>query len=155
MRADEVWPPIEVQFSEEGGDREKYGDRWYRYDEESLVRRPVRELVQLEGMIGSPLVDVMNGVRVRSTFGNLAAAWIAVRATDPDLAGKFEDFQPLIVLAAWRPAEDEEMDEGKAEDGGTESPPPPVTGYHSGYPSKGAPSVPMDTVTLPTLPIAE
>lgn len=144
--------PIEVRFSEEGGDRERYGDRWYRYDEAALIRLPAREQIKLEREIGTTLVSVMNGVRISSTFGDLAAAWLAVRAADPLLAGSFDDFEPLIKLAEWRAAEDE--DQGKAPEP-EDTQKPPVTGYLEDHRLPRDVSAQMATVALPSLPIAE
>jgi hypothetical protein len=154
MRASEVWPALEFRFTEPV-DVELYGGGWYRYSEGDLIRKPARELVELEGQLGMPIVDVMNGARMRTLLGNLAAAWIGVRAAEPDLAGDFDDFSPLIMLVDWRPAE------GKAE-AGTEPEPaepampePPATGSPDQSPSRPASSAPTDSVALPTSPVVD
>lgn len=151
MKASEVWPPLEFRFTEPV-DVELYGADWYVYSEADLIRKPARELVELEGQVGMPIVDVMNGARMRTVLGNLAAVWIGVRATAPDLAADFDDFSPLIMLVDWRPAE------GKAK-AGTEPEPAtpelPATGSPDQSPSRPESSEPTDLVALPTSPVVD
>lgn len=90
-------------------DRAAYGDGWLAYDEAALIRRPARDLMRFEGEIGAPLVDVLNGVRSDSVFGDTCAAWLALRLAGGDVA--FADFSPTIMLTEWRLMEDEQ---GKA-----------------------------------------
>lgn len=146
-----VWRPMEFQFTDPE-DVKIYGDRWYPYDEATLVRRPARELIELEADLGIPLVDVMNGLRVSAAMGVLGAAWIGVRGVDEKLAGEFDDFNPLALTITWRPRV---AVEGK-DDSTTEpvTPPPPADGSP---PVASIPetSVPTDIVALQTSPIAE
>lgn len=118
MREIEALGAIEFRFTDPD-DVKVYSDRWYRYEEEKLIRTPAHELIKLEHELEMPIVDVMNGVRLRTVLGDLGAAWLGVRAADPELAGKFADFNPLVMLIEWRPAvepEAEEEAEGKDED---------------------------------------
>ncbi len=143
-----IWEPMEFQFTEPE-DVKAYGDRWYSYSEPALIRRPARELLQLEAHLGLPLVDVMNGMRVSATIGTLAAAWIGVRDFDVKLAGDFDDFNPLTLTITWRLAV---VDEGKDES--TDTPPPPDAGPPPDTSAPGTSDL-KDIVTLPTLPTAE
>lgn len=92
--------PLRFQFTEPD-DARVYGDRWYVYDENQIARMPARELAKLELQIGLPLIEVMTGFRRDTVMGRLAAAWLAVRLVDPDVAGGFDDFTPLILLVNW------------------------------------------------------
>lgn len=94
--------PTEIQFRDEE-DVKKYSDRWWVYDEAAIIRMPARKLIELEMKLGMGVYDVMNGARARTVLGNVAAAWIAIHLADPDLAGEFDEFNPLIMMAEWRP----------------------------------------------------
>jgi hypothetical protein len=135
--------PIRFRFTDPE-DVARWGDRWYVYDEGAIVRTPARELVALEQELGMTVISAMNGFRDDSVLGNLAATWLAVRAVDPELAGPFDDFTPLIMLINYESIPDE-VDEGKDE--GT---PLPLD-----WTSNGPPSDPPPTVVLQTLPVAE
>lgn len=152
MRASQVMGPVEFQFTDPD-DVAKYGDRWYRYSEAELIRRPARVLVQLEAELGMPLVDAMNGMRMSSVLGDLACSWIGVRDYDPKLAGAFDEWSPLTFLITWRkPA----VEEGKAEQPESEAdtPPPPADGSPDTGPSRPETSEPTDMVVLQTSPVA-
>jgi hypothetical protein len=101
MQKHEALPPIEMRFTEPE-DVKKYGDGWFTYDERDLVMRSARELMLIEHGLGVGLFDVFNGVRARTVLGDTAAAWIAVREQDPELAGEFNDFNPVAMLIEWR-----------------------------------------------------
>lgn len=138
MDASKALGPVMFQFTDPD-DVKLYGERWYRYSEEDLIRMRARDLIALEMELGTPVVNVMNGARMHSTLGDLAAAWLGVRAHDPELAGPFAEFNPLTLAITWEHPDDvDEVDEGKEQE------PEPTTT-----------SAPTDTVTLPTLPIAE
>jgi hypothetical protein len=154
MNKSKLMDPVEFRFTDPQ-DVEQYGDRWYRYAEEDLARFPARTLIELEGALGMPIVDVMNGMRASTVLGDTAAAWIGVRAVDPQLAGGFDSFNPLTLLIEWRPAR-----EGKApattapedaEPVATQA--PPDGGSPEEDPSQSRTSAPTDTVTLPILPV--
>jgi hypothetical protein len=138
MDASQALGPVMFRFTDPD-DVKLYGDRWYRYSEADLIRTRARDLMALEIELGTSIVNVMNGSRMHSTLGDLAAAWLGVRAHDPTLAGSFDEFNPLTLAINWEHPDDvDEVDEGKAE-----TPEPTTT------------SAPTDTVILPTLPIAE
>lgn len=142
--------PVEFRFTDPD-DVAVYGDRWYRYAEADLIRLRARDLIELETELGMPMVDVMNGMRMRTTLGDLAAAWLGVRAFSPKLAGTFDDFNPLVLSITWRAAQ------GKAPAGPPveqDMQPPPVDGSPSTGPSSPETSGTTDTVTLPTSPVA-
>lgn len=94
---------LEFRFTTDE-DKAAHGEGWHAYDEAALIRQPARSLVQLEGEIGLPLVDVMNGVRENSVIGDTCAAWLALRAGGAAVA--FRDFSPAIMLTEWRLMED-------------------------------------------------
>jgi len=89
-------------------DQEKYGDGWFLWDEAAAIRLPARQLIELEGEIGIRMARVIDLARVSATVGDLAAAWLAVRAADPELAGTYADFNPLIAFTDWELAPVEE-----------------------------------------------
>jgi hypothetical protein len=98
-------------------DVKEYDEDWYCYDESALIRLPSRTLVAYEQTFGAPLVDVMNGMREGSVFGNLCGSWIAMRMAGRDV--RFADYSPVVYLLEWR-TEDPHMaakegDEGKAD----------------------------------------
>ncbi len=150
--------PLQFRFVHDK-DVQKYGPDWFRYSEADFIRRPARELIELEGELGMPIVDVMNGVRAGSALGDTAGAWLGVRETDPDLAGPFDEFNPVTMMIEWRGSQ-ADVDTGKGE-GTTEPDPPPATPELAadGYPGLRVPgyatSGPRDTHVLQTSPIAE
>lgn len=95
-----LFAPLRFRF-EEPNDARVYGDGWYVYDEAKIARLPARELAKLELEIGLPLVEVITSFRRDTVMSRLAAAWLAIRLVDPKLAGKFDDFTPLILLVVW------------------------------------------------------
>ena len=154
MQASEVWGPLEFQFTDPE-DVELYGDRWYYYSEADLIRMRARDLIILEGAIGMAIVDVMNGARVRATLGNLAAAWIGVRAVDPELAGEFNDFNPLVMQINWRPYQGKAEAEPVTEPTEPATPEPAATGSPEPSRYRHEISEPTATVALQTSPVAD
>ncbi|BCJ45313.1 hypothetical protein GCM10010168_85820 [Actinoplanes ianthinogenes] len=92
-------------------DKAKCGDGWFIWDEAAIVRTPARDLVRLEMEIGVPMTAVFDGCRRDTAGGNLAATWLGVRAADPALAGRFDDWTPLVMLVDWElaPADEPEV----------------------------------------------
>lgn len=111
MDLNQLLRPIRFRFNDPA-DVERYGDRWFVYSEAQIVRLPARKLIELELELGMTLLDAMNGSRESTVLGDLAAAWLAVHLEDPALAGKFNDFSPLIMLTTWEAATAEDL--GKA-----------------------------------------
>lgn len=103
MQEQEAMDPVEFRFTY-SEDIELYGDGWYLYSEVDLIRLPARELIELEGQLGMPLPDVMNGMRLSTVLGDTAASWLGVRAARADLAGPFDEFNPRTMLITWRKA---------------------------------------------------
>lgn len=127
-------------------DVERYGDDWHTYDELAIVTTPAKALMLLEGEIGAPLTEVMNGMRVSSVFGDTCAAWIALRMEGHSVP--FADFNPAILLAEWRvKLDDEEATMGKDVEStpATEADPPPVSS------SPAHSTDPADIVSLPIM----
>lgn len=108
IREEQILRPQRFRFTDEA-DIKLYGDRWYVYDEAAIVRLPARDLIKLETALGMRLPTVMNGVRGDTALGALGASWLAVHLVDPDAAGKFEDYSPLIMFTEWEqvPAEED------------------------------------------------
>jgi len=149
--------PLEFRFTDPQ-DAAKYGDGWYLYDEAAFLRLRARALIELEGTLGMSMVAVMNGMRASTTLGDTAATWLALRAVNPELAGEFDDFNPVTNLIEWREVE------GKAEAPEVTEPEPvpeqpdtlppqdpdsPTVGQY-----RPTTSAPMATVALPNLPDA-
>jgi hypothetical protein len=109
---------LEFRFQQEA-DIERYGAGWHLYDENALIKLSARELMRLEGEIGAPLVDVLNGIRQDSVFGDTCAAFLALRLGGSDV--KFADFEPAIMLTEWRLAAP--VEPGKAPTPETDTPP--------------------------------
>lgn len=96
-------------------DIERYGDRWWTFDEAVVLRLPVDELVAIEREIyPTKLRAALDDNREGGILGELIALWIAMRiAADPDRpAPKYADFKPLIMHAEWQRVPDEEVDPG-------------------------------------------
>jgi hypothetical protein len=148
MELNKALGPVEFRFTQPE-DIALYGDRWYRYAEADLIRTPARELVALEAALGMPLPDVMNGMRMSTVLGDLAAAWIGVRAYDPKLAGPFNDFNPMALSLTWRA---EKVDEGK--DPSTDTPSPLADGSPQPDLSQPVTSDPTASVALSNMPVA-
>lgn len=151
MEISKAMNPVEFRFTGPQ-DVEKYGDRWYRYSEADLIRMSARELIGLEEKLGMPIVDVMNGMRMSTALGDLAAAWIGVRSRDPELAGPFDEFDALVLQIVWRKAG---KDQGATEtaETGTDTPEPADDGSQPAlFPNSTSES--PDTVVLQTSPIA-
>jgi hypothetical protein len=150
MEASRAMGPVEFRFTDPE-DVEKYGADWYRTGEEDLIRMRARDLIELETDLGMSIIDAMNGMRMRTTIGELVFAWLGVRAKDEELAGDFDDFNPLTLLITWRPA----VDEGKAPEAEATPQPPADTTPAPEDRSHLEVSEPTDTVVLQTSPIAE
>jgi len=146
-------PPVEFRFTDPE-DVAKYGDRWYRFAEGDVIRRRARDLIELEEQLGMTMIDTLNGMRMRTTLGELAVAWLGVREVDEDLAGEFDEFNPLTMLITWRPWQ-APVDEGKDEPAEDTQPPPADTTPAPAGPSDPEISAPTDTVSLPVLPVVE
>ena len=99
MKQESLLRPLRFRFTADD-DVKLYGDGWYVYDESELVRLPFRKLIALEAEVGR-LADVMNGVRGDTIAGTAAGVWLAVHLADADLAGKFADFDPVVLLLEW------------------------------------------------------
>jgi len=143
MEENRLLKPVRFRFTDPE-DVKRWGDRWYVYDERAIVTAPARDLVVLESLMGMTLISAMNGFRADSVLGNLACCWLAVRAVDPEVAGAFDDFTPMVMLINYEavPEVDEGKDEGSPTSPASESADLPVL-------------VPTPTVTLQTLPVAE
>lgn len=138
--------PLEFRFTDPD-DVQKYGGDWFTYSEGAFLRLRARDLMELEGEIGSPMVVVMNGMRASTTLGETVAAWLGVRTKSVDLAGSFDDFNPITNLIEWRDADAGKAPPSDPVPADTEA--PPVGRFAT------TTSVPMDTVALPNLPVAE
>lgn len=141
--------PVWFRFTDPE-DQGKYGDGWYRYSEEKILRLHARDLIELETALGIPIVSLMNGFRASTVLGDTAAAWIGVRDTDPARAGDFDEFNPITMMIEWSKAEPEP------------GPKDEVPGYMpvqeelplpTPEPSQSTNSGKTDTVALQTLPI--
>jgi hypothetical protein len=134
-RREQALRPLQVRFTEPA-DVEEYGDGWFTYDELAILTTSARELIEIEQQIGVALPRVLDSIRAEQVFGDLASAWIAVRASGNPVP--FDRFSPMIMLADWRIRPDDETESpGKSS--------PPGTGG-SGQP---------DTVSLPIMPPVE
>lgn len=109
-----VLAPLRVRLTDPA-DVERYGDRWWVFDEAAVLRLPTDELIAIERQIyPTRLKAALDDNRVEGILGELIALWIAMRiAADPDHpAPKFADFKPLIALAEWERVPDGEVDPG-------------------------------------------
>jgi hypothetical protein len=114
MDEQQLLAPYWFQFTDPD-DVKEYGENWFCYDESQIIRLPSRTLVAYEQTFGAPLVEVMNGMRDGSVFGNLCGSWIALRLAGRDV--KFADYSPVVYLLKWvtkDPHKVEDEDEGKA-----------------------------------------
>lgn len=142
-------PPIEFRFTDPD-DAGKFGDGWFVYSETDIMRKPARELIELEVAMGLAIVSVMNGMRQGSVIGDTAAAWIGVRETDLARAGEFDAFNPITMAIEWRDPP------GKAPAARpAATPEPPELSLPEIGPRHDTTSAQTDTVILQSLPIAE
>lgn len=121
MKEIEALSDVEFRFTEPE-DVAKYGDRWFRYSEKDLIRKPALELAMLEMDLQMTVVAVMNGMRMSTVLGDTAAAWLGVRAADPKLAGEFSAFNPRTMLIEWREAADDPEAASEGKDQGSPAP---------------------------------
>lgn len=150
-------------------DIEQYGEGWWVYDESVITSLSARSLMRLELEIGAPIVDVMTGFRASSAFGDMAAAWLAIKVTDPKAAPAFADFNPHSMLMEWEavPAEDLEPGKGEADSGTIPEPAAEPQLEPGGSPDwqGSVAALPLDesqlegtwptaTVSLPIMPVA-
>jgi len=108
--------PLRFRFTH-AADIQEYGDDWHVYNEAEWTALPARELMRYEIEIGIPLVDVMDGVRKSSAFGDLAASWLALKLEGSAL--RFSDYNPHVMMIEWErvpqdETEPEDVSEGKA-----------------------------------------
>lgn len=151
MEKDSLIPAMEVRFTEKV-DTDIYGDQWFTYDEVAILSLPARDLIRLEVAMGSPMPSVMKAFRTDSAYGNLCAAWLAVRQSGNDIA--FTEFNPIISFAEWRAKESgDESDPGKASTSGPESGPSDSGQPASTHTEPGTPSA--DIFVLPIMPASE
>lgn len=143
-------PAIRFRFTDPD-DVEKYGDRWFVFDEGDILRRPARKLIEIEAELGLAIVNAFNGFRASTTLGDLCAAWIAVRDADADLAGSFDDFNPLIMTIVWEEVKAEGKDEAE-----TPATPEPAASISQ---TEEPPPLPISEMTpsvaLPVMPVVE
>jgi hypothetical protein len=100
--------PYRFRFTEPE-DVKQYGDGWFVYDEARVVRLPARSLARYEARIGMPIAQVIDGFRQDSVMGRLAATWLALHMHDPDLAGDFDQYSPVVLLMRFEPVPDGEL----------------------------------------------
>jgi hypothetical protein len=144
--AERALGPMEFRFTDPD-DIGKFGEGWFIFSEGDLLRKPARELIELETELGMPIVHLMNGFRAGTVLGDTAAAWYGVRAMDPARAGEFDAFNPISMMIEWRAAP------GKSEAAPAATPEPlgsdsPIAGA-----SPNTNSETPATVVLQTLPI--
>lgn len=141
--------PIWFRFTDPE-DIRRYGAEWFTYDESIVLRKRARDLIALETDLGMPLVAVMNGFRASTVLGDTAAAWLAVREADPEVAGDFDKFDPITMLIEWSSKSPVKVPKG----GDLETtPPPPESSSPTSEPSPSTTSAPTDTAILQILPI--
>lgn len=141
--------PIWFRFTDPE-DAGKYGDRWWKYDEATILRKRARDQIALETEMGMTLVAVMNGFRASSVLGDAAVAWLAIYQVDPARAGDFEDFNPITMMIEWTSTDPEPgpKDDAPAGSPAPEASPSPMAGGQQSTTSERP-----DTVVLPVMPI--
>lgn len=118
MKREDLLVPIRFRFTDPD-DVKTYTDEWITYSEADLVHLPVDKLVELESVLGLTIPRLMNLWRGDSVLGTLAGCWVALHLANPEMAGPWEEFKPMIMLLEWSkvPAEpstgDAEVDLGK------------------------------------------
>ena len=140
---------LEFRFTDPD-DAGKYGDGWYVYDEGTWLRMRARDLIELERELGMTMVSIMNMFRDGTVLGDLSAAWLGVRATDPARAGEFDEFNPVTMAIEWRTAEGKDP-AGEA----PATPAEPDSGSSTPSGPQSTTSGTTGSVALPTLPVVE
>ena len=108
MRSVSLMAPYRFRFTEPA-DAQQFGDGWFVYDEARIVKLPARQLARMEAELGQPIVTVMDGFRNDTVMGRLACTWLAIYLQDPDLAGRFADYSPVVLLLNLEPVPDDEV----------------------------------------------
>lgn len=142
--------PIWFRFTDPE-DAGKYGDRWWKYDEASILRMRARDQITLETELGMTLVAVMNGFRTSSVLGDAAVAWLAIHQVDPARAGDFDDFNPITMMIQWTSTDPEPGPKGDVPVGTPEQ--PESTSAMPGGQQSTTSETPA-TVALPVMPVA-
>lgn len=148
MKEIDALSDVEFRFTHPD-DTIRFGDRWFRYSEKGLIRKPAVELAMLEMDLQMSIVAVMNGMRMSTVLGDTAAAWLGVRATDLKLAGEFSAFNPKTMLIEWREATD---DPEAASEGKDQSSPAPTSSPTEEPSAPVALLGPEDSPVSPSLP---
>jgi hypothetical protein len=107
--------PLRFRF-EHPDDVAIYGDGWHVYDEPAIADLPGRELIALETQVGTPMPVVMEGVRVSSSFGDLAATWVSLKMEDHPKCPPFAEFNVHTMLTDWEAVPEAEVEAGKGSD---------------------------------------
>lgn len=94
--------PLRFRFTEPD-DARTYGDRWYVYDELAIAQLPARRQAALEQQLGVPLLAMMAEFRRDSIMSRLAMTWVAIYLADPDTAGSFDAYEPMVMLLNFVP----------------------------------------------------
>lgn len=111
----------------------EYGDAPYLYNEGILAGMSARDLMELEAIIGMPVVEAMNGMRDSLPMPTLVITWWSLKQAGVDV--DLDKYNPHTLMIEWAPVA---ARRGKA----SEAKP------------LGAPE-PAPTVTLPSLPEAD
>lgn len=104
----------------------EYGDRWWTFDGQALLRRKARELMQIEETIGMPIADLLEKLDERTTLGMLGALWLSMHSAGHPVA--WAEFDPTVYLTVWEevPAETP-LDSGQDPEPAASSSPEPAT----------------------------
>lgn len=108
MRSVGLMKPYRFRFTEPD-DVKQFGEDWFVYDEARIVRLPARQLARYEAQLGTPIVAVVDGFRDDTVLGRLAATWLALHMHDPDLAGPYDAYSPVVLLMRFEPVPDDEV----------------------------------------------
>lgn len=121
--------PLRFRFLD-GDDVAAYGDGWHAWDEPALARLRGRELIELEEVVGRPLVGIINGLRdpddPHHTLASMQAMWIAVHREGHQVA--WADFNPAVYRAEWEEVPQVPLGSGAAATTEPNSSPEPSTG---------------------------
>jgi hypothetical protein len=106
---------LQFTFTTES-DVKAYGAGPHLYDEYQIVALPARTLVELETATGITAAAMLNGVRISSAMGDLAATWVALKLAGGDGLPDFADYNPAVMTIEWAaaPAVEPGKDEGPA-----------------------------------------
>ena len=114
---------VRCRLSDADAAKYAYGDEWYTFDKDALMKLPASMLIPLETEMDYSLGELISDLARRSTQAMKASFWIARKLVHPDIE-KFKDFDPAIWDATTEMPDVDEVDDAVPLDPGSPEPEP-------------------------------